>query len=283
MVRIITDSTSDMDPVRARELGIEIIPLRVFFGEESFLDGIEITKEAFFARLAATEELPTTSQLTPEDFLTVFEKDPADPIVGIFLSSQLSGTFQSAVIAKEMLGDREIYVVDSHMATFGIALLVEAAVALRDEGRSAQEIAQAVEELTRRVRLLAVVDTLTYLKKGGRISAATAAVGGLLGIKPIVGIDSRGTVEAVGKARSMNAGFRWIAERIAKEAPADLRYPVIYGNANAPEAMGACQEVLAPVLETGRPALHASIGAVIGTHVGPGAAGLAYIAAGDQG
>ena len=194
MVRIITDGTSDLSAQRAAELGIDVMPMRVFFGPESFLDGVDITREEFFRRLASSEELPTTSQLNPDDFLELFQRytDQGDQVVGIFISSQLSGTCQSACIARGMVESGEIHIVDSRTVTFALALLVEEAARMRDQGLSAAEIAAGVEALAQRTKLLAIVDTLTYLKKGGRISAATAAVGGLLGIKPIVEVDSRG-------------------------------------------------------------------------------------------
>ena len=280
MVRIITDGTSDLSAQRAAELNVHVMPMRVFFGQESFVDGVDITREEFFARLDSCQELPTTSQLNPDDFLEVFQKyvDQGDQVVGIFLSSELSGTCQSACIARDMAEGGEIHIVDSRTVTFALALLVEEAARMRDGGLSAAQIAEAVEQLARRAKLLAIVDTLTYLKKGGRISAATAAVGGLLGIKPIVEVDSRGTVEAVGKARSMASGLEWIARHI-EQAPADPAYAVAYGHSNSPERVPLCMEALKDVLPQGRPPLMGSIGAVIGTHVGPGAVGVAYIAA----
>lgn len=280
MVRIITDGTSDLSAQRAAELNVHVMPMRVFFGQESFVDGVDITREEFFARLESCQELPTTSQLNPDDFLEVFQKyvDQGDQVVGIFLSSELSGTCQSACIARDMAEGGEIHIVDSRTVTFALALLVEEAARMRDGGLSAAQIAETVEQLARRAKLLAIVDTLTYLKKGGRISAATAAVGGLLGIKPIVEVDSRGTVEAVGKARSMASGLEWIARHI-EQAPADPAYAVAYGHSNSPERVPLCMEALKDVLPQGRPPLMGSIGAVIGTHVGPGAVGVAYIAA----
>lgn len=281
MVRIITDGTSDMTAQRAAELSIDVIPMRVFFGPESFLDGVDITREEFFTRLASSEELPTTSQLNPDDFLELFRKyvDQGDQIVGIFVSTGLSGTCQSACIAREMVEGGDIHIVDSRTVTFALALLVEEAARMRDRGLSAAEIAGRVEALAQRTKLLAMVDTLTYLKKGGRISAATAAVGSLLGIKPIVGVDGReGTVEAVGKARSMASGLEWIAHRI-RNAPADPAYLVGYGHSNSPDRVPMCMEALKSVLPQGQPPVMGSIGAVIGTHVGPGAVGVAYIAA----
>lgn len=280
MVRIITDGTSDMTAQRGQELNIDVIPMRVFFGEESFLDGVDITREEFFARLASSQELPTTSQLNPDDFLELFQKyaDQGDQVVGIFVSTGLSGTCQSACIARDMVEGGEIHIVDSRTVTFALALLVEEAARMRDQGLSAAEIAAGVEALARRTRLLAIVDTLTYLKKGGRISAATAAVGGLLGIKPIVGVDSRGAVEALGKARSIASGLEWIAQQI-KKVPADPARLVGYGHSNSPERVPVCMEALKDVLPQGQPPVMGSIGAVIGTHVGPGAVGVAYIAA----
>ena len=279
MVRIITDGTSDLSARRGRELNVHVMPMRVFFGQESFVDGVDITREEFFARLSSSDELPTTSQLN-DDFLEVFQKyvDQGDEIVGIFLSAELSGTCQSACIARDMVEGGEIHIVDSRTVTFALALLVEEAARMRDGGLSAAQIAAEVEKLAQRTRLLAIVDTLTYLKKGGRISAATAAVGGLLGIKPIVGVDSRGTVEALGKARSTASGLEWIARHI-EQAPADPAYPVTFGHSNSPDRVPVCMEALKDVLPLDRPPLMGSIGAVIGTHVGPGAVGVAYIAA----
>ena len=279
MIRIVTDSTSDLSPARAKELGIDVLPLQVLFGEEAFLDGVEMTQEQFYTRLATSKELPTTSQINPDTFQSLFQRyvDQGDQVVGIFISSKLSGTCQSAFIAKDLVENGEVHVIDSHTVTFALALLVEEAVAMRDRGCSAGEIASAMEDLSHRVRLLAVVDTLLYLKKGGRISAATAIVGGLLGINPIIGIAEEGTVEALGKARGMRAGFRQIAELIGKE-PADPAYRVSYGHSNAPAAMDACREAMEGVLPAEN-VLLGSIGSVVGTHAGPGAAGVAYIAA----
>ena len=158
MVRIITDGTSDMSAQRGQELNVHVMPMRVFFGQESFLDGVDITREEFFARLASGGELPTTSQLNPEDFLEVFQKyvDQGDQVVGIFLSSELSGTCQSACIARDMVEGGEIHIVDSRTVTFALALLVEEAVRMRDQGLSAAQIAAEVEKLAQRTRLCMV-------------------------------------------------------------------------------------------------------------------------------
>lgn len=276
MVHIITDSTSDLSAEQAQQLGVDVFPLPVHFGEECYLDGVEISSAQFYERLAQAEQLPTTSQVNPDTFARSFHDyvEAGDTVVGIFLSSKLSGTCQSAMIARSMVDEEKIFVVDSRTVTFGLGLMVIEAVKLRDQGRSAAEIAARLEELSHKVRLLAMVDTLKYLKMGGRISAATAAVGGLLGINPIIAVGESGTVEAVGKARGRKAAFRWIAARLEQE-PADPTRGVAFGHSNAPEVMEACISCLADQLD-GEVVLRSKIGAVVGTHAGPGAAGVAY-------
>ena len=203
MVRILTDSTSELSAARQAELGVEVAPLTVHFGEETFRDGVDITNHAFYDRLRRAEALPVTAQVNPEEFVNRFRThvEAGDEVVGIFLSSLLSGTFQSASIARDIVDETHIFVVDSGAVTFGLGLLVEYAVMLRDQGRSAARIAEEVQAISGRVRLLAVVDTLKYLKMGGRISTATALVGGVLGISPIITIEN-GLVASIGKARA---------------------------------------------------------------------------------
>ena len=274
MIRIITDSTSDLSPARQEALGVDVIPLSVHFGEEVFRDGVDITNEEFYDRLSKVEKLPTTSQINPEVFADLFRKylDQGDEIVGIFISGAMSGTCQSALIARDMVdGEDRIHIVDSRTVTFALGLLVEVAATLRDQGLSAGELAAKLEELAGRLRLLAVVDTLKYLKMGGRISTASAVVGALLNINPIITIEN-GLVEGIGKA-----AFQWIAKRMEKEAP-DLSLPVAFGHSNAPEAMAECQAFFADII--GGATVHASdIGSVVGTHVGPGATGIVYFRA----
>lgn len=276
MIRIVTDSTSDLSKERREALGVASLPLSVHFGEESFRDGVDITNGEFYQRLAQVDALPTTAQVNPEEFAALFQKylDQGDEVVGIFISGAMSGTCQSASIARDMVdGGERIFIVDSHTVTFALGLLVETAAALRDQGLSAREIAEKVEELSGRMRLLAVVDTLKYLKMGGRIRAATAVVGGLLGISPIITIEN-GLVESVGKARGRKAAFQWIERRMETEQP-DLTLPVAFGHSNSPEAMAECQAYFAHKV-AGAAVLGMDIGSVVGTHVGPGATGIVY-------
>ena len=278
MIQIITDSTSDLSSAQAQQLGVQVLPLTVHFGEEAFRDGIDITNADFYARLRGASTLPTTSQINPDVFTQVFQAalDKGDQVVGIFISSELSGTCQSAVIAQEMLDSKDVFVVDSRTVTFPLGLLVAVAAHLRDQGLDAAALAAKLCQLRERLRLYAVVDTLKYLKMGGRISAATAAVGGMLGISPIITIQD-GKVESVGKARGRKAGIQWIVNKVAQEKP-DPAYPIAFGHSDCPDAMDAISAAFAELSAQVPQTYTSDIGSVVGTHAGPGATGIAYFA-----
>lgn len=277
MVRIITDSTADLSPQRQAELGVEVVPLSVHFGAEIFRDGVDLTNEEFYARLRGCESLPTTSQVNPEEFAARFRAHTGrgDEVVGIFISSLLSGTCQSAAIARDMAEGEGIFVVDSGTVTFALGLLVEAACRLRDQGLSAREVAAGTERLSKRLRFYAVVETLKYLKMGGRISAAAAVVGGMLGVTPILNIRD-GVVEAAAKSRGRKGAYQWMEKRIAAE-PVDTALPVSFGHSDAPEVMAECEAYFKERIP-GLDIRESRIGAVVGTHAGPGCAGIAYFA-----
>lgn len=281
MVQIMTDSTCDLTRARQTALAIEVAPLSVHFGGETFLDGEEITNQEFYRRLRAADTLPTTSQVNPDVFAQRFRRhvEAGDQVVGIFLASQLSGTYQSACIARDMVDGAQIFVVDSDTVTFGLALLVEHAVTLRDQGMSAAEIAAEIQRLSQRVRLLAVVGTLKYLKMGGRISGASAVVGGMLGITPILDV-RHGVVESPAKTRGRKAAFQWMDRQIEQHAP-DLSLPVIFGHADAPAVLAECREHFVALLGLTQ-WLECDIGSVVGTHAGPGAAGIAFFMKDDS-
>ena len=275
MVHIITDSTCDLSRARQQALDVEVVPLSVHFGEASFSDGVDISNEEFYRRLRAAETLPTTSQVNPEVFVRRFQAsvDRGEEVVGIFIASKLSGTCQSAMIARDMVDEGRIFVVDSDTVTFGLGLLVEAAARLRDRGLSARELAAELEALKGRLRLYAVVDTLKYLKLGGRISGAAAVVGGVLGVTPILDIRD-GLVQSPAKSRGRKGAFQWMEKRIAQE-PADLSLPVAFGHADALQIMAECEAYFRPLIP-GMEILESDIGSVVGTHAGPGCAGIAY-------
>lgn len=277
MIELITDSTSDITPALAAEMGVQVLPLTVNFGEESFRDGQDLTNEEFYARLRQAEALPTTSQINPDVFAEVFREalDRGNQVVYIGISSDLSGTCQSAMIAKEMLDSDDVFVVDSRTVTLGLRLLVSQAVRLRDEGRSAAELAAELTELREKVRLYAVVDTLKYLKMGGRISAATAMVGGVLGIVPIIAVQE-GKVESAGKSRGRKAGVQWIHDRVQEDI--DLTRPMVFGHTDCLEALDAIMDACSDLSAQAAAVYCNEIGCVVGTHAGPGAAGVAYFA-----
>ncbi len=276
MVKIITDSTCDISKIEQINMGIEVMPLMVNFGEESYKDGIEITRSEFYERLEKVQELPTTSQVNPAEFEESFQKaiDNGDEVVAILISSELSGTFQSAKIAVDSIESDKIYLVDSTTASFGLALLVKEAVRLRDAGLSAKEIAEKIEELAKRVRLVAFVDTLKYLKMGGRLSATSAMIGSFLGIHPVLKVQD-GKIHPVGKARSIKSGLRKLHEFLQEE-PADYSFGFSFGHSNARDRINSCIEFFTPIIET-KDYLVCNIGSVVGTHTGPGVMGVAYI------
>lgn len=275
-IRIITDSTCDIPIEQQQSLGIDIIPLSVIFSGKKYADGVDLKKEQFYEMLSKSSDLPTTSQVNPDGFESLFKRyiDAGDAIVGIFISSKLSGTYQSAVIAKETVGSDRIYIVDSKSATFGLALLVYEAIKLRDSGLSAQIIYQNLIALCNRVKFYAAVDTLKYLKMGGRLSSSAAILGGVLHIKPLISVVD-GEVKSVAKERGQKAAFTWILDKIKKDVP-DTQYPLVFGHANVPQSMDEFISFINPVLNVTTPVI-CEIGCVIGTHSGPGCVGLAYI------
>ena len=276
MIEIITDSTCDLTSVQAETLGVRVLPLTVQFGEASFRDGVDLSNAEFYERLRNAQTLPTTSQINPDAFVSAFQAalDRGNQVVAIVVSSELSGTFQSAVIAKEMLNSEDIFVVDSRQVALSLNLLVTEAARLRDEGKSAAEIAKAATELREKIRLYAVVDTLKYLKMGGRISAATAVVGGVLGITPIVAVKD-GKVESAGKTRGRKAGVQWIRQQ-ANSEELDFSRPLALGHTGCVEALDAVAEGFSGLMPKFTSVFSCEIGAVVGTHAGPGAAGVAY-------
>lgn len=276
MIELITDSASDISPALAAKLGVRVLPLTVNFGEESFRDGVDISHADFYVRLQAAETLPTTAQINPDAFVDVFQEvlDRGNQAVGILISSDLSGTFQSAAIARDMLGSDDVFVVDSRTVTFAQGLLVMEAARLRDEGLTAAQLAEELTARREKLRLYAVLDTLKYLKMGGRISAATAVAGGVLGISPIVAVRD-GKVESAGKGRGRKAGIQWIRERALQEK-IDRTRPIIIGHTGCPEAMEAVADAFADLTAQVPAVYRSEIGAAVGTHAGPGAAGIGY-------
>lgn len=273
--RIIVDSTSDLMPeARAR---VSVVPLTVHFGDEEFIDGVTIDHKTFYEKLVETDVHPTTSQATPASFMAEYEKaaQAGESAVVITLSSKLSGTYQSAVIAA---GDYEnIYVVDSGSVAIGGGILVELALRLLDQGLEAPEIAAQLEAEKEKVRIVALLDTLEYLKKGGRISKTVAFAGAVLNIKPVVSVTD-GEIQMLGKARGSRMGNNLLVQEIEKAGGVDFSKPVLLGYTGLSDAL------LLKYIEDSRQLWEAgldqvrytSIGSVIGTHAGPGAIAVAF-------
>lgn len=277
MIRILTDSAADILPAEAAELGVEVVPLSVTFESgEVIRDGVDMTPSEYYARLAGCRRLPTTSQPSPEQFESCFAAAAAagDETVGIFVSQQLSGTYQCAKLAAGLAGADNTVLIDSETVCLGEALLVRLAVRLRAEGKSAVQIANSLERAKAHLHLAAVVDDLKYLRKGGRLPAAAAIAGGMLGIKPLVTVKD-GKVALAGKARGLPGAyvalFRLIDELggISDAVPAIAGY-TLSARETAPILNHLCENLHKPE------PLVRQIGCVIGTHAGPGAFGLAF-------
>ena len=273
--RIIVDSTADLMPeFKSR---VHTVPLTVNFGTEEFIDGVTIDHKKFYEKLVESDVLPTTSQATPDAFAKEFEKakEAGESAVVITLASEFSGTYQSATIAA---ADYEnIYIVDSTSAAMGSGILVELAFRLLDEGKSAGEIAATLEEEKKKIVVVALVDTLEYLKKGGRISKTVAFAGGVLNIKPVLSVVG-GQINMLGKARGSKMGNNLLVQEIDKAGGIDFRKPVLLGYSGISDAL------LLKYIEDSRhiwegnldEVRYTTVGSVIGTHAGPGAVVVAF-------
>ena len=275
-IRIITDSASDITQVEAAAWGVQVLPLRTIFGQEEFLDGVTIDHETFFQKLIESDVLPTTSQLAPGQYEEPFRQaaEAGDEVVCITLSSKLSGCYQSASIAAE---DLPVVLVDSLNVTVGERLLVERAVQLRDQGLSAREIGQQLEAEKGRIRLIALLDTLEYLKKGGRISSAAALAGSLLSIKPVIAVE-HGEIAILGKARGSKNGSNMLMTLVEKNGGINFELPYCLAYSGLSDALLRKYIADSQSLYSGR-AEHlpvSTIGSTIGTHAGPGAIAVAF-------
>lgn len=276
-IRIITDSASDLERSEAKDWQVQMVPMSIQFGERSYLDGIDLSKGEFYQLLLSGRESPTTAQPAPADFLQLFEeaRDAGDQVVAVLLSSVLSGTYQSAVIAKEMCGYGDIYLVDSLSASIGIQLLVWEACRMRENGASALEIAQRLEDLKDRIRIFAAIDTLEYLRRGGRLTDLQAGIGTMAKIKPVITV-REGAVSIIRKSFGLSAAVKQIGALLT-EHPADPDFPffLLYSDdsTRADLLLPKLEELSIPAGDLRR----ASLGPTIGTHIGPGALGVIYM------
>lgn len=274
-VKIIVDSTTDLLPSIREQ--VTVVPLTVCFGQEEFTDGVTITHEQFYEKLVECDVLPTTSQASPAAFSRVLSETlaPGDSALILTLSSELSGTYQSAVIAAGEF--EEVFVVDSSSVAIGTGILTEYALECVKKGMSAKEIAEEIERKKKDVCVIAMLDTLEYLKKGGRISSTAAFAGGILNIKPVVNIEE-GRINILGKARGSKQGNNLLIQEIQKAGGIDFKLPILLGYTGLTDVL--LQKYIKDsrlLWEDAAESLrYTSIGSVVGTHTGPGVIAAAF-------
>lgn len=274
--KIIVDSTFDMtEETKSR---LTVIPLTVTFGDTEYIDGVTITREEFYEKLIEGDTLPTTSQATPFAFSEAIEEivKNGDSAVIITIASTLSGTYQSACTAAADYSDG-IFVVDSETTAIGGGILAERALQLVDEGRSAKEIADILNSEKKKICIIALLDTLEYLKRGGRISKTVALAGDIFSIKPVISLKD-GEIKVLGKARGSKRGNNLLNEEIASCGGVDFSKPVLLGYTGLSDKMLNKYIADSEAVWKGKiEELHSTlIGSVIGTHVGPGAIAAAF-------
>lgn len=276
-VKIITDSGSDTGLIK--DAGLETVPLTVRFGEEEFQDNVDLSHRAFYERLVESDVLPQTSQPSPALFEDAIQRGLADhdEVLLVLISSKLSGTYQAARLAAQEF--ENVWLVDTENVAVGEKILVQLALKLARSGRSAAEIAAVLEEKKKDVRLVALLDTLEYLKKGGRISGAVAFAGGVLNIKPVVAVRN-GLVELIGKARGSKKGNNLLVQEVEKAGGIDFDLPWELGYT------GLDTSLIEKYIQDSKEVLgyenldisYSTVGGAIGTHAGPGAVAVAFFA-----
>lgn len=275
-VRIIVDSSADLIPeIKER---FTVVPLTVNFGDEEYIDGVTLDHKQFYEKLIESDVLPTTSQATPAAFTKVFSEavEAGEEVVALMISSKLSGTYQSAMIAAAEF-EGKVFVVDSKTVAIGSGILAQLALKLADEGMSAADIADRLNEEKENVRLIALLDTLEYLKRGGRISKTTAIAGGLLSIKPVIEVRD-GAVEMLGKARGSKQGNNLLIKLIQEAGGVDFDKPYLLGYTGLTDTLlQKYIEDSAELWKGNADELPVTlVSGVVGTHAGPGVVAAAF-------
>ena len=275
MIRFLVDTSSDYTVDEVKEKGMELVPLHITLGEADYRDAYDLTKEGFYELLTSSEEVPKTSQPSPQDFVEAFEEaeEKGDDLICILLSSKLSGTFQSAVLSKDIVEYDKIHLVDSLGATHMIRLMAYYGQELAKEGKTAEEIVAALNEMKSKIKVLAVVDTLEYLCKGGRVSRAAAAIGEMAKVKPMITV-SEGEVGVIGKSLGKNKAIGSLLKALG-ECEVDERFPMYSVSSVGTENCDAFEKRL--TAEGYEFKERVQLGATIGTHVGPGAFGVIFV------
>jgi DegV family protein with EDD domain len=276
VVRIVTDSTADLSEPQQREAGLTVVPLNVRFGDEIFQDHVELTGDQFFARLKTSPQLPKTSQPPVGAFEEVFRqhREAGDDVVAVLISSKVSGTFAAAEMAAKSVDGEHIEVIDSLTASMALGFLALEGAKLGKTGAGRQQVADRIRSLVPKARVLAAIDTLTYLEKGGRIGHARALLGSLLNFKPLITLHE-GVVAPLGRARGRVQAIDKLVELLRRDGEL-TNLAVLHGGALADaerlrdRIAGSYPGLDIPLAETG---------AVIGTYTGPGVIGFTYLTA----
>ena len=279
MVRIITDSAADFEPFELEKLNVACIPLKVLLDGSEYEENVNLGKDQFFELLASTGATPKTSQPSPQILMDLFEeaKQAGDEAIYITLSSALSGTYQTAVMTCEDADSDACHVFDSLNATGGQRLLVEYAVRLRDAGKSAKEILAGLESIRDKIVLFACIDTLEYLYRGGRISQTVYKLGTMAQVKPIIRVSEEGTIEVPAKAMGMRKGMDQLCKRVEAQKPsAEHNFYVMY-TADRTIGQTLAQKIGALGYDIPEERI-IQVGAGIGSHIGPNACGIVYVA-----
>lgn len=275
-ITIITDSASDLS--QNNKNGITVLPMTISFDNETYEDGVTLTPDNFYMKLIESSTLPKTSQVSPYAFSEAYEKalEHSDQVIVITLSSKLSGTYQSACIAAEDYQDK-VYVIDSENVSVGEQLLINYAFSLIQQGLDAKAITQQLNTIKKRIHLVALLDTLEYLKKGGRISGSAAFLGNILSIKPVIAI-ADGEVAFLGKARGSKQGNNLLIEQIKTYGGIDYELPVLLGYTGCSQILMDKYIKDSSALWEGKMDIPpvVQVGATIGTHIGPGGIAVAF-------
>ena len=279
MVRLITDSAADFEPFELEKLGITCIPIKVLLGDKEYEENVNLTKDQFFRLLEQTDASPKTSQPSPNILMDLFRqtKGAGEEALYITLASALSGTYQSAAMICDDAESELCHVLDSRNATGGQRLQLEYAARLRDEGKSAAEIVEAVKAMQGKIVLYACIDTLEYLYKGGRISQTVYKLGTLANIKPIITVERDGGIGIPAKAMGMRKGMDFLCKRVEQQKPSkDHNFYVMY-TADRTIGQTLAQKFRDMGIEVPEDRI-IQVGAGIGSHVGPNACGMVYVA-----
>lgn len=276
-IQIITDSTSDISQEEAEKLKIQVVPLGVNFGEEQFLDGVTIKGEEFYNRLMSKDVFPKTSQPAPETFSKLFREamNNGDEVLYVGCSSGLSGTFNAARLASEEVGYSKVHVFDSLTSIQGLYLMVHSLVSKRDAGASIEDLLTEAEYIKNHIKIVSAIDTLTYLRKGGRLSLAASLFGNLIGLKAMVDLNLEGKIRVYNKCIGLKLAMKIMSLEVKHWAP-DSRYALSFGYTDKADNMNTFKGKILedfPSFKT----YTSQIGPAIGSHIGPGAFDLAFV------